>query len=80
MGEEFGLSGQTLVLEEACLVGEEPPAGGRGQFSLIFRAPPGDVLPQRIYPLDHGALGHLEIFLVPISSDATGVRYQAVFT
>ena len=80
VGEAFRLGDTTLVLEEAARVGDEPPTGRRGQFSLIFRAPPGPALPQRIYPLDHPDLGRTEIFLVPISSDANGVRYQAVFT
>lgn len=82
MGEQFRLpdAAPALVLEEAYRVGEEPPPGRRGQFALIFIAPPGPVLPQRIYSLDHADMGPMDIFLVPISSDATGVRYQAVFT
>jgi len=54
--------------------------GMRQPFSLLFIGPPGIVLPQRIYRLDHEALGALEIFLVPIGSDAQGVKYEAVFT
>ena len=50
----------------------------RDPFSLFFVGPAGDVMPQRIYRLEH-AMGTLDIFLVPIASDEAGVTYQAVF-
>jgi hypothetical protein len=51
-------------------------SGGRAPFSLVFRGGPEPPLPQRIYRVEHDALGALEIFLVPIAVD----RYEAVFT
>ncbi len=52
---------------------ESTHAGGAGpegqprlQFSLVFRGPLEPVLPQAIYGLEHDALGHLDLFLVPI--------------
>ena len=56
----------------------EIPRGpsSRAPFSLEFRGGPNPPLPQRIYRLEHDALGAIEIFLVPIASD----RYEAVFT
>lgn len=56
------------------------PGATREQFSLVFRGPPGVVLPQQIYPLEHDGLGAFELFLVPIGADAAGVTYEAVFT
>lgn len=60
------------------------PAGesGRkgGAFSLIFSAPRGPWLEQAIYPMQHHALGAMEIFLVPIGPLADGNGYQAIFT
>ena len=50
-------------------------AAGR-PFSLVFRGGPSPPLPQRIYRVQHEALGALDIFLVPIATD----RYEAVFT
>jgi hypothetical protein len=50
--------------------------GGRAPFSLVFRGGPNPPLPQRIYRVEHGQLGTIEIFLVPIAVD----RYEAVFT
>lgn len=54
---------------------------GRQPFALTFRGgPPGRYLPQRTYTLEHETLGALPIFLVPISPDAEGIRYEAIFT
>lgn len=49
-------------------------------FSLIFLGPADVALPQSIYRLEHAEMGALSIFLVPISRDAAGTRYQAIFT
>jgi hypothetical protein len=64
-------------------LGEAPPAGyplRRRPFSLVFRAATTRHLPQRIYALEHAALGRLDLFLVPIGPDQLGMRYEAVFT
>jgi len=50
--------------------------GGRAPFSLVFQRGSNPPLPERIYRVEHGALGAIERFLVPIASD----RYEAVFT
>jgi hypothetical protein len=69
-----------LTLAEAKKLGGERP-GQRAPFSLIFRpADPKFYTPQQTYPLVHARLGLLEIFLVPIKPDATGARFEAVFT
>lgn len=52
---------------------------GRQQFSLFFIGTPGEILPQRIYPLSHPQLGTLEIFLVPVGRTEEGTQYEAVF-
>ena len=53
---------------------------GRRAFSLIFRGPRGPSLPQGLYHLEHPVMGQLEIFLVPITPEPDGARYEAVFT
>jgi hypothetical protein len=63
-----------LELVRVTEIPREP--GGRAPFSLEFAGGPSPPLPQRIYRVEHDALGTLEIFLVPIASD----RYEAVFT
>lgn len=55
------------------------PGPGRLGFSLIFASDRRGHLPQRIYTLVHPALGALELFLVPIGSNAIGMQYQAIF-
>jgi len=63
-----------VELVEVTEIAREP--GGRAPFSLEFQGGPSPSLPQRIYRVQHDALGAIEIFLVPIASD----RYEAVFT
>jgi hypothetical protein len=59
----------------------EADAGpARRQFSLVFRGGPSPPLPQRIYRVEHEALGTLDIFLVPLGPDEVGQRYEAIFT
>jgi hypothetical protein len=57
-------------------------AAGRMPFSLLFRGPFQPVLPQRIYavqPVEASALERIEIFLVPVGPDESGMRYEAIF-
>lgn len=65
-----------LTLEQAA----ETASAGRegGSFRLEFRGPSAPVLPQAIYPFRRGEEA-LEIFIVPIASDAEGTRYEAIF-
>ena len=51
----------------------------RKPFSLVFRGPKEPELPQKIYKMEHGKLGTLDFFLVPIGPDQEGMCYQAVF-
>ena len=84
VGEEFRVATSevavALVLSEVTdLARPEGPSPRRKPFSLIFRGPFRPPLVQRIWPLEHSALGTLEIFLVPIGPDGQGMRYEAVF-
>ena len=73
--------GEPLPLELAAVLGNGlKGAASREQFSLHFRGPYLPALPQRTYRLEHGQLGRLELFLVPIARDASGMTYEAVFT
>jgi hypothetical protein len=67
-----------LRLVKADPGGQSGRAGGA--FSLLFVAPAGPFLPQAIYPLEHPAIGSMEVFLVPIGPLQGGNGYQAVFT
>jgi hypothetical protein len=67
-----------LKLAKVDPAGDSGRAGGA--FSLIFVAPKGPWLPQAVYPVEHPALGMMEIFLVPVGPTQGGNGYQAVFT
>lgn len=68
-----------LSLTEAQALKPSGLPGVRPPFSLLFVARETRVLPQRLYRLEHGKLGDMTIFLVPVGKDEQGVRYQAVF-
>lgn len=59
---------------------ERDAAQRRAPFSLVFRGPRTGLLPQRIYRIEHHALGAFDLFLVPIGPDNEGMRYEAIFT
>lgn len=85
VGDPFpvGVEGELeleLVLAEVSVLGEAPAADGRAPFSLTFSGPAEPLLAQQIVPLEHAALGRVELFLVPIGRDGDGARYEAVFT
>ena len=67
-----------LRLSEASAL--RPSGVGRDEpFSLIFVGPPGAMLSQGTYALEHAVLPGLEVFIVPISASDAGVQYQAIF-
>jgi Domain of unknown function (DUF6916) len=67
-------------LIEVAPMGQTPGPNGRQAFSLVLRGPQADEPRQGIYRVAHGELGTLDLFLVPIGSDAQGTKYEAVFT
>jgi hypothetical protein len=50
------------------------------QFALMFRGPAAPQLPQQIVNLSNPEVGDMDIFIVPISADASCVMYEAVFS
>lgn len=52
---------------------------GLERFALYFNGPADTFMPQSTYTLEHEQLGALDIFLVPVTQDANGFRYEAVF-
>jgi|CXWL01.1.fsa_nt_gi hypothetical protein len=83
-GDLFALQLEGAEVLWAELVEAQPlaaaPFNGRQPFSLMFAGPAAPVLPQRTYRMAHERLPELDIFLVPVGADASGVRYQAVFS
>lgn len=58
---------------------QENEQGGMERFSVFFDGPGNIVLPQKTYQLQHDKMGEIDLFLVPISGDQNGFRYEAVF-
>ena len=82
VGEIFRaqLDGENVV--ELELTEAKPAAGERAgsAFSIVFTGSLDTYLEQRIYDLEHGELGKISIFLVPIGRGKDGFLYEAVFT
>jgi hypothetical protein len=81
--DDEGVGRLRFELLEARTIERDAPAldagGIRTPFRLLFRGPSEPALPQRIYRLEHEAIGALEIFIVPVARDAAGVHYEAIF-
>ena len=82
---EYGAEAALEVeLIEATGLRSRPPRPGqpprREPFSIVFRGPKTIVLPQRMYKISHEKFGPLDLFIVPIGPDDTGMCYEAVFT
>ena len=52
----------------------------RQAFSLLFRGAGTTVWPQGIYHLSRTGLDQIDIFLVPVGRDESGVQYEAIFS
>ena len=70
--------GATHELELA-QVTENSPSPRQEQFVLLFRAPLTAPSQQGIFQLQHERLGSGAMFLVPVSRNADGLFYEAVF-
>ena len=58
---------------------EDP--GKRWPYSLLFHVSEKEqYLVQQIYRVSHPLIGSLDIFLVPVGPDETGMRYESIFT
>jgi len=79
---QLKLDDQKVELELVEVKGYLPLAQeqtGMERFSVFFDGPGSVRLPQRLYALAHEQMGEFEIFLVPISGNEQGFRYEAVF-
>ncbi len=84
-GKRFILHGEETGSLSAELIEAKPLATpgfqGRQPFTLLFKGPVSPVLPQSTYSVAHDSDSQaLDIFLVPVSADASGACYEAVFS
>ena len=85
VGEAFRIepgdgSSVDLTLTEATAGAWQPEGESAFAYELIFRGPADPILPQATYRMSNATLGSLDIFIVPLSRDAEGTTYQAVFS
>ncbi len=82
VGEIFTPAGapEGFVLRLEAVEQGPAPGSGRAPFSLFFRGPAEVLMTQGTQSLSHETFGSLDIFMVPVSQDATGVLYEAVFS
>lgn len=72
---------ETLQLIEVEKIASTQTAAGEiSAISIVLRSSNQDVLPQQIYQISNATLGEMQIFIVPIGVDDTGVRYEAIFS
>ena len=87
---DLRISPEELVEVSLVRVHEGPPLGpddvdplifkpARQPFSLWFKGPPGNILPQDTYVFTHETLGEFAVFMVPIAGNAEHVIYEVVF-
>jgi len=81
VGEKFiiqGLPSPDMVVELQQVVQHEL-TDKMESFSLFFLGPDHPVLPQATYSLSNSDTGKLDIFLVPVGKNSSGILYEAVF-
>jgi hypothetical protein len=84
VGEKFSvdLGGEAGALELELVEAEARPGSEnapRQPFGLVFLGPEQPWLPQGTYLFGHPTAGPLGIFVVPVSQDTEGTRYEAIF-
>jgi hypothetical protein len=83
VGETFTVGGDGGAKVELLLVEAMPKDAGphapRPPFSLLFHGPADPFMPQATYRFEHGSLGMMEIFIVPLGHDEHGTTYEAFF-
>ena len=52
---------------------------GMERFSVYFTGSADPLLPQKLYAFQHDEMGEFEVFIVPLSRNDEGSRYEAVF-
>ncbi len=60
-------------------VSEPKTGGGQESFALLFHGAKDNLLPQKLYDLEHDTLGQGSIFLVPVGAKDDIIEYEAVF-
>ena len=68
-----------LELVEVHDTGRASPTRKQSPFSLLFKGPRDNLLPQQLYRIENEKLGPMDLFIVPVRADQDGYYYEAVF-
>ena len=80
LNTKFALTDAAEPFELELVEATEPTVtASQTYFSLFFLGRYDFMLPQGTYQLKHEHLGEITVFLVPISRDNDGFKYEAVF-
>lgn len=71
---------EELTLVQVDRFGENNGVDGSEAFAIVFQSNNPEAIPQQTYQLSNEQLGELQLFIVPIGQDESGVRYEAVFS
>jgi hypothetical protein len=72
--------GLEIELIQVKLIGDgDPEKDTRQAFSVLFRGSNDHSLAQSVYRIENETLGELQLFLVPIGPDESGMLYDASF-
>lgn len=77
------LDERRVELELVSVIGDKSSMDkieGVERFSLYFLGPGDFYLPQRVYRMEHDAMGALDIFIVPVGVQDKRYQYEAVFS
>jgi len=80
---KFRVAGEQPVelelTEVKSYLGKAHEQTGMERFSVFFLGPADPYLRQQTYSFEHEQMGAFDLFLVPLSRDESGFRYEAVF-
>lgn len=72
-------TGARIPIELVSITGRQASSSHWESFALLFNGPANCPLAQRTYRFCHESIGTFDLFIVPVSVDASGRQYEAVF-
>ena len=67
------------LIQVKLIGGGDPEKDTRQAFSVLFRGSNDHSLAQSLYRIENETLGELQLFLVPLGPDESGMLYDATF-
>jgi hypothetical protein len=74
-----GVRSLTLYKARDLRSGQPQLPAGQDSFSLLFRGPANQPLPQGVYTLDHRSTGKFTVLVVPMRPEPDARYYEVIF-